>query len=212
MGLNRKAKDTPRDITYVNLKEGEEYDARLVYVADLGLHTNEYKGVVKPDVQKLALGFEILGETVGIDGEEQPRMLWAKPFNIYYSLTDKGAEMKWFKIFSPAAKEGEIADWESVLGYPVSITVEHTPDKKDPTIKYDNISAVVAIPKRYQKDIKQGLLQSGIGDPDDADNECTKALYGLTKWMYDQRMVEGSVAEGVKVDEPTFNPDDEIPF
>ena len=68
-----------------NLEAGE-HEGRLRYVADLGLHTNEYKGEVKPNVQKLALGIEIVGETIEIDGETKPRLLWTSAFNIFHQM------------------------------------------------------------------------------------------------------------------------------
>ena len=64
MSLDRKITNkTSSDSDYQSLEAGE-YDARLVYVADLGVHQDEYKGEVKNPAQKIALGLEIVGETI----------------------------------------------------------------------------------------------------------------------------------------------------
>ena len=208
-GLKRTGKKSSGgegNLVYTNLDPALEHEARLTYVADLGLHTNDYKGDIKPDVQKIALGFEILGSTVELDGEEVPRILWDKPFNIYYQMTEKGTELAKFKIFNPAAKDGAVADWEKVLGSPVTITVVNVPDKKDPTKKYDNIASIQSIPKKFQKGIAEGSVETAIGDSDDANNLATKHLFGLAKWMFDRRIVDTGYPEADGPDES------DIPF
>jgi len=219
MGLKRRGGNEGgsggdgKNIVYVNLEEGVEYEARLVYVADLGLHKNDYKGELKPDVQKIALGFEFMGETVEIDEVVTPKMLWDNPFNIYHTLTEKGTELVKFKIFDKTAEDGDIADWDSVLGTPVTITVKHVKDKKDPTKFYDNINSIEPIPKKFQKGIAKAELTVAVGDSEDKDNEATKALYGLTQWMYDRRVVEGGRVDPVSGLEGDIRQDDEdIPF
>ena len=214
MGLKRRSSESDgekKSIVVENLDPNQEYEARLVYVADLGLHENTYKGELKPNVQKIALGYEVLGETIEVDDEVLPRILWDNPFNIYYSMTPNGKELEVYKMFEPRAKENEIADWEKVLGAAVNITVVQVPDKKDPKVLYDNISSVQPIPKKYQKDVAKALTKVAVGDSDDKDNVVTQCLYGLTKWMYDRRLTESVDAPSTS-DEPVFNPDDEIPF
>jgi hypothetical protein len=202
-GGNGDGGNDKKNIVCENLEEGKEYESRLVYVADLGLHENSYKGEEKANVQKIALGLEVLGETVEIDGEVRPRLLWGKPFNIYWEMTPNGTELVNYKVFDPSAKEGEVADWEKVLGTPVNLTIVHVADKKDKSIKYDNIASVVPIPKKYQKDIGKATLTPCVGDADDENNDATRSLYGLTKWFFDRRIVEGgdSSEPVVEVDE-----------
>ena len=196
--------------TFTNLDPGE-WEGRLVYVADLGLHAREYKGEAKPAAQKIALGIEMVGNTVTIDGEEKPRLLWTKPFNIFHSLTEKGTEMKYYNIFEPNAGDGDDADWDAQLGKPVSVNVVHV--KKDDAT-YDNISSLAPIPKKYQKDVGEATIEPCIGDADDEENACTKALYGLTRWTYDRRIDEGPTKQHPEthMKEPAYNDDDEIPF
>ena len=214
MSLKRRGTEKEeKNIVCENLELGHEYEARLVYVADLGLHDGSYGNEQKPNVQKIALGYEVIGETVEIDGEEFPRVLWDKPFNIYFKMTPKGTELIKYKVFNPSAKEDEVADWDSVLGTPVNLTVEHVTDKKDKDKKYDNIASVVPIPKKYHKDVGEATVKPCVGDADDADNEATKALYGLTKWMFDRRIVEKEHPDyGEPNEKFVATTDDDLPF
>lgn len=189
MALKRRTTETEKSSSssFTNLVDGEQYEGRLVYVADLGLQEREYKGDVKPPCQQLSLGIEILGETVEIDGDKLPRLMWTNPFNIFSSLTDKGKELEFYKVFEPSATVESFADWEGQLGKPCSVTVKHT--KKDDAV-YDNIGALTTIPKKYQSAVPEGTIDTAIGDADDENNPATKALFGLAKWKYDQRIDE----------------------
>lgn len=109
---------------YENLEEGE-YEARLVYVGDLGLIERNFNGEEKPPAQQLALGLELVDSTVMIDGIEQPRLIWSKPFNIFSTLNEKGKEIEMYRVFDSGAKEGEVADWDSALGQPCNATIVH---------------------------------------------------------------------------------------
>lgn len=214
MTLKRRSdqQESKKESNIVNLENGKEYEGRLVYIADLGLQEREYKGEQKPPCQMIALGFEIIGEQVDIDGEVHPRYLWDRPFNIYHEMTDKGIELVKYKIFKATAEAGKVADWDSVLNTPVNITIKHTVSG-DAT--YDNIGSITPIPLKYQGSIAEATITPCIGDADDPDNACTKALYGLTKWFYDKRIGAAPTKEE-EVDygknAPAFNPDDEIPF
>jgi hypothetical protein len=216
MGLKRRGNSSDSEkpnVEFTNLEEGREYEARLVYVADLGLHENSYMGEAKPDVQKIALGYEILGETIKIDDVETPRLMWEEPINIYWSMSENGKELQRYRIFVPSAKPDEVANWDAVLGIPVNITIKHVRDKKDKDIIYDNIESVQAIPKKYHKDVPKSTLTPCVGDADDPDNEATKALYGLTKWMFDRRIVEKEHPDyGEPNEKFVATTDDDVPF
>ena len=112
--------------------EAGEYEARLVYVADLGVQEGmEWKGVKKADRQQLALGLEILGKTVEIDGVVKPQIMWTQPFNIFSNLLDLGKELPFYKTFEGGAKDGDSADWDKQLGKPCNVTIEHVQGKGD---------------------------------------------------------------------------------
>jgi len=177
-----------RDIQMENLEE-REYEARLVAVADLGLQVQEYKGEVKNPAQQISLGLEIVGETYTVDGEEKPRLLWSKPFNIYRNLTEKGNELKYYSIFDPSAEDGDTPDWDSQIGKACSVYIVHSEDKKDKSKLYDNIGKIVAIPAKYQESVPPASITDlGVGNADDPDNPVNKVLYGLTKFVFDKRI------------------------
>ncbi len=209
-GLKRRgaAPEKSETIDIPNLVEGQEYEGRLVYVADLGLHERIFGKEVKSPCQKIALGIEIIGETVELDDKTVPRLLWVKPFNIFFQLTDKGKEIEYYKIFEPGAKADTVADWDEQLGKPVSVLISH--HKKDDKC-YDNIASLAGIPVKYQADIPPATIDPCIGDSDHAENECTKALYGLSKWMYEQRIDDNTAKKPSPV-AAAFDPEDDLPF
>ena len=175
----------------MNLDEGD-YEARLVYVADLGMQEGMvWKGEQKPPAQQIALGFEVVGKTVEIDGVETARLLWLQPFNIYRNLNEKGKELKYYSVFDRSAGDGDDADWEAQLGKVCSINVVHSKGKGENADRvYDNISDVSAIPSKYQEGIAEATLEVGVGNSDETDDEnhVNAALYGLSKWIFDRRL------------------------
>ncbi len=178
MALNRKTESSQTG-DYENMERGE-YDARLVYVADLGMHQDEYKGELKSKAQKISLGLEVVGHTVQIDGEQKPRYLWVAPFNIFSTLTEKGNELKYYSVFEPSATAGEVPDWDSQLGKACSIFVDQ--NEKG----YDGITNITAIPSKYQQDIAPATIEGGVGDGEAIEN----ALFGLAKWTFDKALGE----------------------
>jgi len=191
MSLRRRSAPREGGVEYEKLANGE-YEGRLVYVADLGLQVREFKGEVKSPAQQLSLGIEILGHPVTIDGEEKPRILWVQPFYVYHELNAKGKEMAYYSVFEPHAEEGEIADWDSVLGEPcnVVVTKRKSTDGKD---EYDHIAAITPIPARYRDNVPLGEIEPCIGDADDESNPCTLALFGLPKFVWSKRIEETEI-------------------
>lgn len=189
MALKRR---TPKTQGGGNKKEYEmlpdgEYEARLVYVADLGLQEREYMGEKKDPTQQLALGLEILGHPVQIDGVDVPRILWTRPFNIFMTMTEKGNEFAMYRVFDTAARAGEEADWEAVLGTPCNVVVG---TRVSGDRSFDNIEAITPIPTKYRDSVPEGELEPAVGDADDESNPATAALFGLVKYVYDKRLEE----------------------
>lgn len=215
MALNRKSplaeKNTDSNVEYDNIPEGQ-HEGRLVYVADLGLQERSYKGEEKPPAQQLSLGIELVGKTITIDGKEQPRVLWTRPFNIFYQLNDMGKELAMYKVFSPTAKEGQVADWDSVLGLPCDVTVVHKQGTDGNT--YDNIDNITGIPERYQDNVGAALTTDmAVGDSEDENNPATKALFGLAKYIHGKRLSSNApVLKSVTADESKEEFKDDIPF
>tara|TARA_R110000803_G_scaffold48570_4_gene100989 strand:+ start:2590 stop:3237 length:648 start_codon:yes stop_codon:yes gene_type:complete len=196
-----------------NLEAGE-HEGRLRYVADLGLHTNEYKGEVKPNVQKLALGIEIVGETIEIDGETKPRLLWTSAFNIFHQMTEKGKELQFYKVFDTSATEGVIADWDAVIDEPCNVTVVHVQGKGENSDRtYDNISSISPIPSKYKAAVAEGLVTDGCtGDVEDENNPAQAATFGLPAWFITNRISVKPMKEAPVEPEKEEMFDDDVPF
>ena len=164
-----------------------EYEGRLAYVADLGLLKREFGGEVKAPAQQIALGIEILGKTRTFEDVESPLILWNNGFNIFSTLNNLGTELKLYKVFAPNAKEGEVADWDAVLGMPCNVTVIH-----NATGEYANIDNLQPIPTKYQKDVEpMATSDACTGDIGDENNPAQKALYGLPRWKIENLSVGG---------------------
>lgn len=210
-----KKLDKPQATTstsdFVNLEAGE-HEGRLVYVADLGMQAREFKGDVKPPAQQLALGIEIVGQPHIVDGEERPRLLWSQPFNVFYAMNERGKELAYYKAFDPKAKDGEVADWDSVLGVPCNVVVYHRKSKDG--VEFDTIDSITPIPAKYQKDVPVNKLEPATGDAEDESNPATEALYGLVKYVHSNRLGELPEGEGKVEVKSTkdVNLEDDIPF
>lgn len=212
MALKRTAtaRDTSANSTveYENLAAGE-HEGRLVYVADLGLQSVEYKGEKKPDTQQIALGIEIVNNNVLIDGQEKPRFLWTKPINIYYTLTERGKEYEYYKIFNPTCQEGDVADWDAVLGTPCTVIVKHN---ESGGRTYDNIASLSPIPAKYHDGVAPArITDMAVGDADDDDNPAQKAMFGIPRTTHARRLNQPKVATA-KANDNAVDFDDAIPF
>jgi len=195
MAINRvspQAEKSTSTIEYTNVAEGE-HEGRLVYVADLGLQERNFAGEEKPPAQQLSLGIELVGQVQTLsDGGTLPRILWSKPFNIFQTMNERGNEYKYYKMFVPTARDGEVADWDKVLGMPINVVVTHS---KSGDRTYDNISSMSAIPAKYQDQVPPAATaQMSVGDAEDENNVATKAMFGLVKYLHDKR-VNGPVVE-----------------
>ena len=188
MALNRtsaQAATTNSTVEYTNLTEGE-HEGRLVYVADLGMQERSFMGEEKPACQQISLGIEVMGKAVDIDGTMRPRLLWTKPFNIFQTMDERGNEYKYFKTFQPTAQDGQVADWDAVLGTPCNILVKHSVSG-DRT--YDNIDSIVAIPTKYHEAVAASeFTDACVGDCDDENNAAQKAMFGLARYVFEKRI------------------------
>ena len=194
------------DIEYVNLEAGE-HEGRLRYVADLGLQKREYMKEEKLPAQQLALGIEIIGETVEIDGKEQPRLLWTPGFNVFHEMTERGKELQYFKVFDQAAEEGVEADWDSMINEPCNVVVVHSKGKGEHSGRtYDNIDSLTPIPTKYKDSVGEGLITDGCtGDADDMDNPAQASMFGLPLYIHGNRIDAPESLEeltGAEVDIP----------
>ena len=189
MAINRispKVEKSSSSIEYTNVPEGE-HEGRLVYVADLGLQERDFAGESKPPAQQLALGIELVGQVQTMsDGGTLPRILWSKPFNIFQTMNERGNEYKYYKMFVPTAQEGQVAEWDNVLGLPISVVVSHS-TSGDRT--YDNISSLNPVPTKYRDQVADAMTaEMAVGDAEDANNVATKAMFGLVRYIHEKRI------------------------
>ena len=194
MAIKQRVQQEESNNQDFELLEAGEYEARLVYVADLGVQEGmTYKGVKKADRQQIALGLEILGKTVTIDGVEKPQIMWTAPFNIFSNLLDLGKELPYYKVFDSTAKEGNQADWDAQLGKPCNVTVVHVSGRGDNSENtYANLDTISPIPAKYAKDVDPAATSDMCtGDADNEDNPAQVAMYGLVRFVYDRRLEEG---------------------
>lgn len=203
MSIKRRIKASESDGVEIPLLDKGEYEGRLRYVADLGVHTNEHKGVKKPDVQKLCLGIEILGETIELEDGVKPRLMWSDAFNIYHQLTEKGKEIVMFRVFDPSAQVGDVADWDAVINEPCNVIVTHKDGTGDNAGKvFANIETISPVPSKYKSGVEEGLIKDGCtGDVDDPENPAQKATFGLPEWLLERRIMEVDYAEDGAEDE-----------
>jgi len=214
MALNRVSPKTEKsnsNTEYTNVAEGE-HEGRLVYVADLGLQERNFAGEEKPPAQQLALGIELVGQVQTMsDGGTVPRILWSKPFNIFQTMNERGNEYKYYKMFVPTAQEGQVADWDNVLGLPISVQVSHSVSG-DRT--YDNISSLNPVPTKYRDQVAEAATTStAVGDAEDANNVATKAMFGLVRFIHEKR-INGRVESAPTIANATGDEDfaNDIPF
>ena len=209
--LGNEAQSTSNTSDYENLEQGE-YEARLVYVGDLGLQERNFQGEEKPPAQQLSLGLELVDSTVMIDGIEQPRLMWSKPFNIFSTLNEKGRELEMYRVFASGAKEGEVADWDSVLGQPCNVTVVHSKPTAE-GVKYDNVQSISPIPAKYKGGVSPARTTDVcIGDSSDLNNAATKALFGLAAYVFGKRLGADSAPPAQAKAKPADDLHDDIPF
>jgi hypothetical protein len=212
MALNRTTaqQETNSNVEYSNLAVGE-HEGRLVYVADLGMQERSFKGEEKAPAQQLSLGIEIMGNPVNVDGTMRPRLLWSRPFNVFQTLNERGIEYQMYKAFNTSAQEGTVADWDAVLGTPVSVLVKHRV-AGDRT--YDDIDSLSPIPARFHDSVAAGeFTDSSVGDCEDESNPAQRAMFGLPKYVFDRRIKPGQQSTKPKaVAEEDDSFDEDLPF
>jgi len=170
-----------------NLLPEGEHEARLIYIADLGLQRDEYRGTFKGNRPQMALGLEILGHEVQLRTSKVPQILWTKPFNVFDTLVEKSLETQVYKIFDPTVLQDTKAYWKQQLSKPCTVVVKHTHKYGN---AYNDISDLLPIPQKYQEHVPPATLEVGVGDSNDPDNLVNKRLFGLVKHVFNKRIIE----------------------
>jgi hypothetical protein len=126
-------------------------------------------------------------------------------------------ELSYYKVFDSSAQPEGDADWDAQMGKPCNAIIVNTPGKgANAGNIYDNIANLTPIPLKYQAGVGPALIEPCIGDADDEENACTKALYGLAKYVFDKKLSEETDSDRQEAyDNAPEMPgidDDDIPF
>lgn len=117
------------------------YRARLYSIVRLGTQKKKFQGK-ESEVKQIRLMFELIGETVEVNGEEKP---YAISTTITDSTSEKAILMKYAKAISLKKldndKDRKDFDLSSLLGKPCIVTIE-TKQKEDKS--YTNVIGVAS--------------------------------------------------------------------
>ena len=150
---------------------GGTYLAICVYSIGIGEQLCEYEGKSKNYYNQVMLGFEICGQTIEIDGKQEPRVL-GKTFN-----ATKGKKSG-LRKFIGAWEAKELSDDEYLdkdtndyVGRPALLTVV-----LNETGEYSNIDSVAPLPAGIPIDVPQPLSKLIRFDTDDWNQAAFDAL------------------------------------
>lgn len=132
------------------LAEGS-YPAVCIALVDMG---EQFSPAFEKYTRKVAVGWEIVGETVTVDGETVPRTF----YNTYTaSLSSKGNLRKDLTAWRGrdfTAEELKKFDLRNILGAPCLVQVVHK-KSADGTKTFANLAAVMKMPKGLEKPTPQ---------------------------------------------------------
>lgn len=130
------------------------YPARVVQVVDLGLQKQRpYEGQEKDPAYEIRVTYELLDEfMLDEDGNEdhtKPRWI-GEDFKILPLHSERAKSTARYLAIDPSRKyDGE---WDMVLGWPVMVKIVQKPNKKDPSIVYNNVDGLSSMrPKEAEK-------------------------------------------------------------
>ena len=153
---------------------GGTYLAICVYSIGIGEQLCEYEGKSKNYYNQVVLGFEICGQTVEIDGKQEPRVL-GKTFN-----ATKGKKSG-LRKFIGAWEAKELSDDEYLdtdtndyVGKPAFLTIV-----LNETGEYSNIDSVAPLPAGIPIEVPKPMSELIRFDTDDWDQ---KAFDNLPDW------------------------------
>lgn len=155
----------------------DTYPAVCYALIDLG---QQYSAKFEKYSEQVAIGWEIIGETITVDGEDVPRSF----FNTYnMSLNEKAKLRK--DLVSWRGKEfsvEELKDFNlrNILGKPCMIQIIHKKNA-DGSRVYANLGSVTKIPKGFP--IPKGQLEPMVFDFSESDPAVVDTL---PQWMQDK--------------------------
>lgn len=193
----------------VPLLEPGTYGAICCQIIDLGMQFNE---TFHSTARKVLIGWEVVGETVEVNGETQPR-IFSKIYTA--SLNEKAALRKDLNAWRGrpfTAQELAAFDLKSILGAPCLISVIHQQGQTGNT--YATLASISSLPKGYPRPAQTvPTLTYDIDEDDPA------RVDELPKWIGEMIRRSGSYEERVaqttapKIEEYGGEDDDgDLPF
>lgn len=155
----------------------DTYPAVCYALVDLG---EQYSATFDKYSRKVCIGWEIIGETITIDGEEVPRTF----FNTYTASLSQKAQLRkdltsWRgKEFTPEELEG--FNLRNIVGVPCMVQIVHR-KSADGSRTYANLASVTKIPRGYK--VPHGELEPMIFDIEENDPADVEKL---PQWMQDK--------------------------
>ena len=180
--------------------------ARLYSIIDLGTHDVEYQGESKAK-RLIRLGWELMDETVNIDGEDKP-MVIGKEYT--FSLHDKAGLRKAIEsMMGKAIPKDRVPtfDVECLLGLPVLLGVVHEQSQTGQT--YAKITSY-APPMKSMK-LRDASIPTQVFEllPDNHDKFAALPVWIRRKIALAKECPKGWDPEAVK---QSTTDSDEIPF
>lgn len=193
--------------TSVPLLEPGTYPAVCHMLIDLGMQYNES---FKTSARKVLIGWEVVGETVEIGGETQPRT-FSKLYTA--SLNEKATLRKDLNAWRgrPFTEEELAAfDLNKIVGTPCLITIIHNQSSNGNT--YANLAGIASLPKGFPRPsltVPTVIYDIDSDDPSKVDT--------LPKWIADMIHKSPSYADRVAnysplTELPDSEDDGELPF
>ena len=155
----------------------DTYPAVCYALIDIG---EQYSQVFEKYTKKVVIGWELIGETVTIDGEEQPRTF----FNTYTaSLSTKSLLRK--DLVSWRGRDFTVDELKgfnlrNIVGIPCMLQIVHKKNA-DGSKVYANLASVTKVPKMLK--IEKGKLAPVIYDIDESDPAIVETL---PQWLQDK--------------------------
>lgn len=136
------------------------YAAVCTQLIDTGLQYNEKFDKTQ---QKITFGWEIIGESISVDGEVQPRIKYKEYTN---SLHEKGTLRPMLQSWRGKAfteEELERFDLMKVLGKPCQLQIIH--ETRNNRV-YTNIASIIAMPKGMAAEATETPFFFDMDEPD----------------------------------------------
>lgn len=181
----------------VPMLEAGTYSAVCCELIDLGMQYNE---AWKTSSRKVLIGWEVVGETVNVNGEPQPR-IFSKTYTA--SLNEKAALRKDLNAWRgrPFTEEELRAfDLKSIVGAACMLTIVHQTSQNGKT--YANLASIGGIPKGFPK--PSITVEPTIYDIDESDPAVVSTL---PAWIADIIKASPSYTERVA----SYSPLQELP-